>query len=176
MEDRLVVPELEVLDGDRLSLPLLGEDLRRFEHLFDEHRALSLRGGREEVEVLPERSPYRARNPDEVMEPPEPPLDRVHDQVGIRVHARPRGHAAIAVVFDASHLALDHEAAEAPVRDEDVRAAPEQEMGNFEIPGTLNGRAKLVRGGRSDEEVRGSPDAERRKGRERDVALDAETA
>lgn len=56
MEDRVVIAELEVADAGRPALAFLGEDLGGLGDLRDEHGPLPGRRGREEVEVLPERS------------------------------------------------------------------------------------------------------------------------
>ena len=56
------------------ALALLGEELRRLQDLFDEDRALPLRGGGEEVEVLPDGAPYGAGDSNEMVEAPQAPV------------------------------------------------------------------------------------------------------
>src|SRR5918912_1238397 len=68
VEDAVIVAEADVVLADRLPLPLGAQDLARLEHLLDEHRALALGRGGEEVQVLPDGAPDRARDPDVVLE------------------------------------------------------------------------------------------------------------
>src|SRR5688572_25094088 len=69
MEDRVVVPELHVCRVDGPARALLGEKIGGPEGFGDEHRALAIRSGRQEMQVLPDRAADRAGNADVMLEP-----------------------------------------------------------------------------------------------------------
>ena len=169
MKDGVVVAEIHVARVDRLALALRAEDLARLEHLGDEHRALALGRRREEVQVLPDRAADGARNADEVLEPRPAAVHGFRDQVA---HHRAALHPELAVVAPALVVRdiADHDAAEALVADQDVRAEPEHEVRDAELARRGHRQREVVRGSGLAEQIRGSADLERGVRRELDIA------
>src|SRR5688572_10715852 len=64
VEGARIVAELHVLLVHGPAITLLHQQLGRFEDFGDEHGALTLRCGRKEVQVLPHRTSYGARDSD----------------------------------------------------------------------------------------------------------------
>src|SRR4051794_23521584 len=81
VKDSVVVAEVHVVGANRFSLILLGEDLARLEDLRDEHRALTFRGRRKEMKILPDRSADRAGDPHVMLQARPPSGDRLLDEV-----------------------------------------------------------------------------------------------
>src|SRR5689334_6723099 len=81
MEDGVVVAELDVVRPHRLTLVVRTQDLTTAKDFGDEHSALSLRRGREEVQVLPDGAANGARNADVVLEAGPAQPNRLEDEV-----------------------------------------------------------------------------------------------
>ena len=172
VKHRVVVAELHVVGVDRLALPLLREDVARGEELGDEHRALALRGGREEVQVLPDRAAHGARDADEVLEPRPAALDGLEDEVlhhGAALHPEP----PVVVEPEVARAVSDDEPAVAAVADEDVRAEAEDEVRDLELARGGDGGREVVGAGGRVEQVGRTPDAKSGVLAERLVPLEA---
>src|SRR5688572_9514108 len=132
MEDRVVIPESHVRRVDGQARALLGEEVGGPEHFGDEHRALALRSGRQEMQVLPDRTADRAGDADVMLEPGPPTPYRFGDDLGHHGATLDPEQSVLAkgeVGGDVS----DHEPAHALVRDEDVRPKPEDEVRNLRL-------------------------------------------
>jgi hypothetical protein len=174
VEHGVVVAEPHVVGAHGPALVLLAEDVAPLEHVGDEHRAVALGGGREEVQVLPDGPAHRARDADEVLDPAPPALDRVEDEVlddraalgGQQARVALRARGAEAEVVGA---VADHQAPVAAVADEDVGAEAEEEVGHPQLAGGEHRGRQLVGRAGGVERVGRTPDAERRVLGERDA-------
>ncbi|MEA2761319.1 MAG: hypothetical protein QOD47_603 [Gemmatimonadaceae bacterium] len=122
-----VVTELHIVPIDGLSSAIVSQQLRRFKDLRDEHGSFSLRGGREKVQVLPDRSTDRTGNTDVVLETRKSALDSLRYQPR---HHCPTLHPEPAIIgeLQMTRSVPNHKAAESLVADEDVGAEPEHEV------------------------------------------------
>src|SRR5690606_3543305 len=102
VEDAVVVSELEIVAVDGADDAILAQDLGGLDDLLDEHGALALRRGREEVEVLPHRAADAARDPDVVVEPAQASRNRGLDQVVVDLDPALGTDAAVVEEFDAA--------------------------------------------------------------------------
>ena len=171
MEDRVVVPEVDVVPIDRLALALLREQFGRLEHLGDEHRALALGSGREEVQVLPDGAANGARNADVVLE------SRPAAPNGFRNDLRHHGaafdpEASIVAEGEVRRDISDDEAANALVGNEDVGAEPEDEIRNLGTARGYDGVGERICAVRLVQKIGWPADLEGGIGRERHIALE----
>src|SRR5215212_10691569 len=130
VQDGVVVSELHVRRVDGPARALLAEQLRRPEHLGDEYRALSLRRGREEMQILPDRAAHRARDADVMLEPGPPTSHRFGDDLGHHGAALDPELPVLAKAIVRSDVS-NHETAKAFVGDEHVGAQAEHEIRNL---------------------------------------------
>src|SRR6266513_4963107 len=68
VENAGVVPELHIVPVDGRAPAIVGKNLCRFKHFCDEHRSLACRSWRKEVQILPYRPAYGARDSNVVLQ------------------------------------------------------------------------------------------------------------
>ena len=130
VEGRVVVPELHVRTVNRPALALFCQELRRPEHFGNEHRPLALGGGREEMQILPDRAANGARNADVVLEPGPPAANRLRNE--LRHHgATLDPELSVLAKREVRGDVSDHQTANALVGDQHVRAQTEDEIRNL---------------------------------------------
>jgi zinc protease len=175
MEDRVVVPEVDVLPIDCLSLAFLREQFSRFEHLGDEHCSLALGCGREKMKILPDGAANGAWNADVMFESrPTKTNSFRNDLRHYRAAFNPQPPVVAKVVMrrDISN----HKAANALVGDEDVRAKTEHEVRNLQAAGGYDCVSQRIRAVRLVQKICRPADLEGGKGRKRHIALEVDAS
>ena len=133
-------------------------------HLLDEHRPLASGGRGEKVQVLPDRTADRARNPDIMLESGPPTRDGLTDE---RRHdgAALDPQASVVMERELAGGVSYHEAANPAIAHEDVRAKPEEEKRHANRASCGDCICQSVSGGGIVQQVRGPSNLERRIGR-----------
>ena len=168
VEDRIVIPERHVVAVDRPALAFLGEQVRRLDHFSNEHRTFTLGSGRQKVQVLPHGTANGARNANVVLEPGPAPPHRLGNDFrhhGAALDPEP----TIVTKGEMRRTIPNDEAAYSLVGNENVGAQPEHEIRNLSAARGYNGLRQRIRAVCFVQQVGGSPDLERRIGRERFV-------
>ena len=144
MECARVVAELHVVPIDRLSPAIVCQELGRLENFRDEHGPLSRWGRRKKVQVLPDRSADRARNPDVVLQTRQSALDGLRYQLCHHcsaLHPEP----AIVEKLQMAGSIPDDETPESLVADEDVGTESEYEILDSELTGSSDSPCQILR-------------------------------
>src|SRR3954463_11467382 len=129
-----VVAEFHVLTVYGPTLAIMCQQLRRFEHLGDEHGALARRCRRKEMQILPDGAADRAWDADIVLESRQSALHCLRDES--RHHrAALDPEPAFVEEFQMARRVPDDEPAEAFIADEYVGAEAEHEIVDPQIPG-----------------------------------------
>ena len=138
-----VVPELHVRVIGDVPTAALVEQFGGLEHFVDEHRACTVRCGREKMQVLPDRPANRARNADVVFEAGPATSHRLGDQVA-HDDATLAPHMAVIGETNVASDISDHEPAEAAVADEDIGAEAEHEKRYAAFASTGHGVCEII--------------------------------
>ena len=154
-----VVPELHVIPVDGLPSAIMRQQLRRLEDFSDEHRSLSRRGWREEVQILPHSPANGAGDSDVVLEARPSAFDGLRYQL---CHYRPGLHPELSVVekLQMARCVADDEAPEPLVADEYVGTEPQDEVLQFELTGCSDSPCQILRGCCIVEEIGWTADLE----------------
>jgi len=156
VQDALVVSELEVVDVHGDPLAVFGKKLGRLKDLLDEHG--SIPGGCQEVQVLPERTSYRAGDAHKVVQTPQAPSHRRVDEVRIHLDPRSSSNPVPVEEVDPRHLAANDETPEPGVADQNVGSMPEEEPWYVELARRTHCALQLVSRSDPHEEVGWSTD------------------
>ena len=157
MKDRVIVAKAHILQIDRLPLTLLREELRRLEYFGDEHGALSLGGGGQEVEILPNGAANGARNADVVLQSGPTAPHSLRNELR---HDCAALHPKASIVTEPEvrrHISND-QSAYALIRDENVRSQSEHEVRNLGFARGYDGGGQGVRALGLIEQIRRTPD------------------
>jgi len=138
-----IITELHVIPVDSLSSAIVGQQLCRLENFGDEHGSLSRRGGRKEMQILPDRSPNRARNSDIVFKARQPPLDGLRDQLCHHCSALHPEPAIVQKLQMAGGIP-NYEAPESLVADEYVGTEAEHEILDPELASRGDGPCQIL--------------------------------
>ncbi len=155
-----IVAEAHVLAVHHPTLALLRQDLRGLEHFLNEHRALAIRGRREEMKILPDGTTGRARDADVVLDSRPTTMDGFLDQLRDDSPALDP-EEPIGLEAKVSGRVPDDEAAKAAVPDKNVGAEAKHEVGNSERACCRHGIREIIGSPGVEHHVRGTADPER---------------
>jgi zinc protease len=160
VENARIVPESHVRPVHQMTLVPLIQELGGFEHFLDEHRALTLRRGRQKVQVLPDCPANGARDTDVVLQARQSATDRFRDEIA-HDDATLAPHSALLVESHMTCGIANNDPAEPGIPDEYVRTQPEHEERNARLSRRSYGVCEIVGGSGIVEEVGRTPNAKR---------------
>lgn len=167
-----IVSKAHVRGVPRAANAGVQEDIDGLKEFGNEHGSLALRGGGEEVQVLPERPTHRAGNSREVLEAAPAACDDLPDKLGDH---HPSFSAELPRVGDGPVCrgVPDYQATKSTVAHEDVCPESQEEERDFQSAGRRDGSGKLLGAGGFVPEISGSADVKRGVRRERYIAANA---
>ena len=171
VKDGVVISELHIVRADGPALPLFAQDFARLEDFGQEHRSGALRRRRHKVEVLPNRAANCAGNPHIVLQPGPAAANTLEDEIPEHGAAF-RPESTIGLEPMAAGAIPDHQAAKAPIRDQDVGTETQHKVRHAVRSRRRDRVCQFVGGARVIEKIGGTADLERRERRQRDGAAD----